>query len=116
MLGASSSQTKFESGAVRGPGVAGQKNFPARFGLISPVGLRRIAETYGEGSGKYGDYNWEKGIPTKSLMDHAMAHINQYNLGDRSEDHLAHAAWNLIAIMHNEELLPEMCDLKRRVQ
>lgn len=103
---------RFESGAVRANNDKGR--FPARFALISPIALRRLAETYGEGSIKYSDNNWLKGIPATNLMDHAMDHINQYLTGDTSEDHLAHAAWNLFAIMHFEEVRPDLIDLIAR--
>src|SRR4030095_9076779 len=79
--------TKFKSGAIQGK--------EARFDLITPVGLRRIAETCGEGSIKFGDENWLKGIDTKNLMNHALTHLNKYMAGDKSEDHLAQASWNL---------------------
>jgi len=102
--------TKFKSGAVRG-----KEDSIARFDLITPVGMRRLAETYGEGSLKYGDENWLKGIPTKNLLNHALTHINKYLAGDTSEDHLAHTAWNLFAIMHNEELLPHMQNITTRL-
>jgi len=81
-----------------------------RYDLISSVGLRRLAETYAEGAKKYSDHNWRKGIPSSECMNHAQRHLNIYLSGDRSEDHLAHAAWNLFTIMDNEENLPEMMD------
>lgn len=79
-----------------------------RYALISPVGLRRLARTYAEGEKKYGTYNWEKGLSIQSVLDHAIRHIYLYLDGDRSEDHLAHAAWNLFAAMHSEERWPEL--------
>lgn len=82
-----------------------------RFDLISPIGLRRLAETYAEGSKKYGDRNWLKGFKQTELLNHALRHVNMYNSGDRSEDHLAHAVWNLLTMMHFEETRPDMCDL-----
>jgi hypothetical protein len=103
---------QFSTGAVRSNGVAGDgSGFPARFDLISPVGLRRLAETYGEGSQKYGDHNWTKGIPASNLINHCLAHINQFLAGDTSEDHLAHASWNLFALMHFQECKPELMDI-----
>lgn len=107
-----SKQTKFKSGAVRGK--ESFKRFPHRFDLISPIGERRLAETYGEGSIKYGDNNWLKGIPLSNLLNHAKDHINRYLVGDTTEDHLAHAAWNLFAAMHMEEVKPELNDLINR--
>ena len=88
----------FESGAVR------SMMNDVRYDLITPYGLRRLAQTYAEGSVKYGDRNWENGIPLGNLLNHALAHLTQYMAGDKSEDHLAHAVWNLMAIMHFEEV------------
>ncbi len=80
----------------------------SRYDLISPVGLRRLAETCAEGAAKYGDFNWERGMPVADLLNHAIRHIYLYLAGDRGEDHLAHATWNLLAAMHSEELWPEL--------
>lgn len=95
--------TKFDTGAVRSTDAAA-----VRYDLISPIGLQRLAETYCEGSKKYGDYNWEKGMPISDLLNHAIRHQFLYLSGDRSEDHLAHAAWGLFAAMHSEELWPDL--------
>lgn len=108
-------RTQFSTGAVRGADVAGSHGkHPARYDLITPVGLRRLAETYGEGAEKYTDNNWQKGIPAKNLINHALAHITQWLAGDTSEDHLAHAVWNLFSIMHFEETRPELIDVDAR--
>ena len=82
-----------------------------RFDLITPVGIRRLAETCAEGAAKYGDRNWEKGIPASVMLNHAIRHLYLYLEGDRSEDHLAHAAWNILGVCHFEERLPDMIDL-----
>lgn len=103
---------KFDSGAVRGADVAGSAGkFPARFDLISAIGLRRLAETYGEGSLKYDDNNWRKGIPMSNIMNHLLAHAVAYQSGDRSEDHLGHLAWNAFALMEFEETRQDLNDL-----
>lgn len=78
------------------------------FHLISPIALLRLATTYREGSVKYGDYNWTKGFPPGECLNHALRHIFYYLAGDRSEDHLAHAAWNLFTVMHFEHTNPEL--------
>jgi hypothetical protein len=75
-----------------------------RFDLISPFALKRIALHYEHGAKKYSDRNWEKGIPFSRYLDSALRHINQYTMGMENEDHLAAACWNLIAIMHHQEL------------
>ena len=85
-----------------------------RFDLISPVAMRRLAETYAEGAGKHGDRNWEAGMPASDVVNHLLAHVNLWLAGDRSEDHLAHACWGLAALMHFEELRPECIDIPSR--
>jgi hypothetical protein len=94
---------KFESGAVRSTDAAS-----VRYDLMSPIGLRRYAEAMAEGSEKYGDFNWEKGMPVHDLLNHALRHIFLYLEGDRSEDHLGHATWNVMAACHSDELWPEL--------
>ncbi len=54
---------QFATGAVRSDDAD-----DARYDLISPIGQRRLAETYAEGARKYGDYNWTKGMPASELM------------------------------------------------
>jgi hypothetical protein len=93
----------FETGAVRGTDTS-----ELRFDLISPIALIAVARTCGEGSIKYGDFNWEKGIPVNNLLNHAIRHIYLYLSGDRNEAHLAHATWNLMAAIHTEVTHPEI--------
>jgi len=97
---------EFPSGAVRSSDADNE-----RYDLITPIGLRRLAMTYAEGAKKYGEYNWLKGIPASDLLNHALRHLNLFMLGDRSEDHLAHAAWNIFALMHFEETRPDLFEM-----
>lgn len=76
---------------------------PVRYDLISPIGLRRLAETYAEGAAIHGDRNWEKGLPIDDCINRAIRHIYEHLAGDTKEDHLSHATWNLIASMHFQE-------------
>lgn len=85
-----------------------------RYDLITPIGLRRLAETYADGAARHGEHNWELGMPASALVNHALRHINLWMSGDAMEDHLAHAAWNLFALMHFEETRPELIDLPTR--
>ena len=101
---------QFETGAVRSTDAD-----TVRFDLITPIGLRRLAETYAEGAKKYGDYNWLKGFPASDLLNHTIKHIYQWLAGDNSEDHLAHAAWGLFTLMHFEETRLDMIDIPTRV-
>ncbi len=96
---------QFDSGAVRA------KLDDVRFDLISPQALRRLAATYAEGATKYGDNNWRKGMEFSNLLNHVIDHIYQYIAGADGEDHLAHAAWGLFALMEQEETQPNLNDL-----
>lgn len=97
----------FPTGAVRD-----DRGGKGRFDLLSPIALKRLARHYEAGAVKYADRNWEKGIPLSRSLDSALRHLFAFLEGDRTEDHLAAAAWNVFAIMHTEamiarRLLPE---------
>jgi hypothetical protein len=42
------------------------------------------------------------------LLNHALRHIYRFLDGDRSEPHLAHAAWNVLAAIHSHARWPEL--------
>lgn len=93
----------FDSGAIRSSDADA-----TAYSLITPIGLRRVAATYAEGAAKYGDANWELGMPVREFIEHAIRHAYLYLSGDRSEDHLGHAAWNFMGACHSEELWPHL--------
>ena len=88
-----------ETKAIREPS-AGK----GRYDLITPFGLDRLAKWYELGSSKYADRNWEKGMPFSRYLDSARRHLNKFVMGMEDEDHLAAACWNIMAIMHHQEL------------
>lgn len=100
---------EFPTGAVRSRDAE-----TVRYDLVSPIGLRRLAETYAEGAIKYSPHNWLKGFPMSEVLNHAQRHIELWRAGDASEDHLAHAAWNVFALMHFEETRPDLLDIPSR--
>jgi hypothetical protein len=99
----SNNRHEYDTGAVRS---ADCDN--VRYDLISPIGLRALARTYAEGAEKFGAGNWENGMPVTDMLNHAIAHIYNFLGGDRSEEHLAHAAWNLLGAIHSMELWPHL--------
>jgi len=107
----SGNRKKFKSGAVREP-LPGR----GRFDLISPFALVRLAKVNEKGAVKYADRNWEKGMPYSEFIDRALRHIVQYMMGENDEDHLAHAMWNLHALIHMEETCPELDDMPRYLE
>jgi hypothetical protein len=94
---------RFKTGAVRSSDAEA-----TRYDLISPIGLEAVARTCAEGAAKYGEWNWEKGMPVHDLLNHVLRHINMFLAGDRCEPHLPHAAWGLLAAIHSYELWPHL--------
>src|SRR5690348_2093930 len=94
---------EFETGAVRSSDADN-----VRYDLISPIALDEIAKTYHEGASKYGDHNWLKGMPVSDLLNHALRHVYLFLSGDRSEPHLPHAAWGLMAAIHSHKQWPHL--------
>lgn len=55
------------------------------------------------GANKYGDSNWELGMPTKQYLESVDRHIALYLDGDRSEDHLSAIIFGIQGCMINEQ-------------
>jgi hypothetical protein len=93
---------KYVTGAVR-EATTGR----GRFDLIPPYPIKRLACHYEAGAKKYLDRNWEKGIKLARFIDSTERHINSFKDGDRTEDHLAAALWNLCGYLHTEREIAE---------
>jgi hypothetical protein len=93
----SGNRQEFSTGAQRDT----QDDKP-RYDLIPSKALERLAYVYARGAAKYDENNWMKGIPITRTLASAERHLQSYKQGDKSEDHLAQAAWNLFAILHYE--------------
>lgn len=108
----SGERSQFTSGCQRD-----SRKGKGRFDLLSVFALERDAHLLEKGATKYDARNWEKGMPFSRCLDSAIRHIVQYTQGDRVEDHLAGARFNLACIMHYEEMIlreilpPELSDL-----
>lgn len=94
---------QFQSGAIRGDEVD-----HLDYLSIPLVGLIGVARTAREGAIKYGRWNYMKGIPASDCVNHAINHLVLWGTGDRSEPHLEHAAWNLLAAIQSMTLNPEL--------
>ena len=98
MLHDSGHRRQFSSGAVRDMPIG-----KGRCDLLPAAALLRLAKHYEAGAIKYGERNWEKGIPIESFLDSALRHLLKYMDGQKDEDHLCAAAWNLLGAMWTEE-------------
>ncbi len=67
-----------------------QSHISARFDCIPPEVLRLLAQCLGYGAERYGRDNW-RSIDQEDNLAHAMNHINEFRMNDRSEPHLVNA-------------------------
>ncbi len=90
----------FGTGAVRDTA----DNKP-RIDLISPFAEERHGELMRKGAVKYAERNWEKGMPLSRFLASLHRHMNKFDQGDASEDHLAAIRFNVDGIMHGQEMI-----------
>jgi hypothetical protein len=96
----SGARETFETGSKRD-----SREGKGRYDLISPYALKRLADVYERGARKYDARNWEKGQPQSRFLDSAKRHLENFLMGHRDEDHLAQCAWNVFALIHQEEMI-----------
>lgn len=58
--------------------------------------LLEVSKHFEEGAKKYGENNWQKGIPTNCYIDSAVRHYLKYLRGDKDEPHDRAFVWNII--------------------
>jgi hypothetical protein len=87
----------FESGAQRT-----RDADHAAFHLLPFKSLELASMVLKKGGEKYGERNWEKGLPVDDTINHALQHLYKYLAGDTSEAHLSHALCNLLFVNHFE--------------
>lgn len=93
-----SSKRVFESGSQRDD----DTNKPLVNHLDAYVRLR-FGYLLRMGANKYEKNNWQKGQPTEAALESLHRHLAKYELGDRSEDHLACIIFGIQLIMKNEQ-------------
>lgn len=58
--------------------------------------LLELSVHFEEGAKKYGDNNWQKGIPISCYIDSAIRHYLKYRRGDNDERHDRAFMWNIV--------------------
>lgn len=72
--------------------------------------LLELSIHFEEGAKKYGDNNWQKGIPISCYIDSAVRHYLKYCRGDNDERHDRAFMWNIVCCIwetskrHMEEI------------
>lgn len=63
-----------------------------------------------EGAKKYGENNWQKGIPVHCYIDSAVRHYLKFLRGDKDEPHDRAVCWNLMCAIWTCKHKPELND------
>lgn len=69
-----------------------------------------VSKHFEEGCKKYGENNWQKGIPAHCYVDSAVRHYLKYIRGDKDEPHDRAFIWNLICCIWTCNNKPELND------
>lgn len=67
-----------------------------RYERSVPTMFLEVAKHFEEGAKKYGENNWQKGIPPKCYIDSAVRHYLKWLRGDKDEPHDRAFVWNLM--------------------
>lgn len=73
------------------------------FGTL-PNAMLELSKHFEEGAKKYGEYNWQKGLPESSYIDSAVRHYLKWLDGIKDEPHDRAILWNLMCLawtVHN---------------
>ena len=67
-----------------------------------------VAKHFEEGAAKYGENNWQKGLPVKCYIDSAVRHYLKWLREDDDERHDRAFCWNIICAIWTCEHKPEL--------
>ena len=90
-------------------------NDKIRYDLIEDRALEELAKVFTFGANKYAANNWLKGLPYSNFNASAKRHVAAFKKGEDYDKesglhHLAHAAWNYLAIVSFSKLKPHLDD------
>lgn len=106
MINDSGNRTEFATGAVRD-----MHEGKGRMDLIPATAIIELSKHCEEGAKKYGEHNIDKGIPQHSLIDSGLRHLLKYQRGDKDENHLVAALWNIAWAVQQDIERPELNDM-----
>lgn len=73
--------------------------------LISPFAMERLAHWLKLGAEKYGERNYELGIPVSRRFASLYRHLLKFQQNEHDEDHMAAAFCNCMMILHTLEMV-----------
>jgi hypothetical protein len=72
-----------------------------------------LAKHFESGAKKYGERNWQKGIPVRCYIDSAVRHYLKFLRGDQDEPHDRAFMWNIVCAIWTCEHKPELNEYAR---
>ena len=69
-----------------------------------------VSKHFEEGAEKYGENNWQKGLPVKCYINSAVRHYLKWLRGDTDEPHDRAFVWNIMCAMWTCKHKPELND------
>ena len=76
-----------------------------------PTMLLEVSKHFEDGAQKYGERNWQKGIPLHCYIDSAVRHYLKWYRGDNDEPHDRAFCWNCLCAAWTLVQKPECNDL-----
>ena len=86
-------------------------NLPAFNG--QPTMFLEAAKHFEDGAKKYGEQNWQFGIPVKAYIDSAVRHYLKWRRGDNDEPHHRAFVWNIMCAIWTCRHKPELNDYRK---
>ena len=72
--------------------------------------ILEVSKHFEEGAKKYGENNWQKGIPVHCYIDSAIRHFLKFSRGDNDEPHDRAFCWNILCCIWTVKNKPELDD------
>lgn len=88
-----------------------EANYPNR-----ATAILDLAKHFEAGAKKYGERNWQKGIPVRCYIDSAVRHYLKYLRGDTDEPHDRAFVWNIVCAIWTCKHKPELNEYAREEQ
>lgn len=94
--------------------LAAARSFAVATSTDAMTVVLNLARHFEDGAAKYGERNWERGIPTHCYIDSAVRHYLKHMRGDTDEPHDRAFLWNIVCCIWTIRHLPEMDDIPHR--
>ena len=90
--------------------------FRAMWGIPMETLLIEVSKHFEEGCKKYGERNWQKGIPTSCYIDSAVRHYLKWLRKDKDEPHDRAFCWNILCCIWTCWNKPELDTYSKEVK